>query len=83
MKQSKLDSALEAITNILIGAGIALSAQLFWFPILGKDFSIEENLLTTAFFTVVSFIRAYGIRRLFNGKPIFKTLFSDNSEEVR
>lgn len=75
MKQSKIDSALEAITNILIGAGIALLAQLVWFPVIGKDFSISENLMTTAFFTAVSFVRSYAVRRAFNGKPVFKTLF--------
>lgn len=66
MNQSKLDSAIEAITNILIGAMVALIAQLVWFPIIGKEFTMGENLLTTAFFTVVSFVRSYSLRRLFN-----------------
>lgn len=79
MKQSKIDSALETITNILIGAGIALLAQLAWFPLIGKDFSMSENLMTTAFFTVVSFVRSYVIRRAFNGRPIFKTLFGEKA----
>ena len=76
MKQSKLDSALEALTNILIGAGIALIAQMIWFPIIGKDFTLNENLATTAFFTLVSFIRSYGVRRLFNGRSIYQSLKS-------
>ena len=76
MKQSKLDSALEALTNILIGAGIALIAQMVWFPIIGKDFTLTENLATTAFFTLVSFIRSYGVRRLFNGRSIYQSLKS-------
>ena len=74
MKQTKIDSILEALTNILIGAGIALSAQLIWFPIIGKEFTLGENLLTTAFFTLVSFIRSYGIRRLFNGKSVYRSI---------
>lgn len=80
MMQSKLDSALEAFTNILIGAGIALIAQIIWFPIIGKDFTLAENLATTAFFTLVSFIRSYGIRRLFNGRSIYQTLKSITSK---
>ena len=76
MKQSKLDSALEVSTNILIGAGIALMAQMIWFPIIGKDFTLTENLATTAFFTLVSFIRSYGIRRLFNGRSVYQSLRS-------
>lgn len=69
--QSKIDSALEALTNIAIGAGVALTAQLVWFPIIGKSFTITENLMTTAFFTLVSFVRSYVIRRLFNGKSVY------------
>ena len=72
--QSKIDSALEAITNILIGAGIALMAQIIWFPVLGKSFTLTENLLTTAFFTMVSFIRSYGLRRLFNGRSVYQSI---------
>lgn len=74
MEQLRIDSVLEAFTNILIGAGIALGAQLIWFPLIGKDFTIGENLATTAFFTVVSFLRSYGIRRLFNGKSVYRSI---------
>jgi len=74
MKQSKIDSALEALTNIFIGAGAALVAQLIWFPIIGKDFTFFENVITTVFFTLVSFVRSYGIRRLFNGRSVYLTI---------
>lgn len=59
---------LEAGTNIFIGAVIALLAQLIWFPFIGKDFTMVENLWTTAFFTLVSFTRSYVVRRWFNKK---------------
>lgn len=72
--QTKIDSVLEAITNILIGAGIALMAQLVWFPIMGKSFTLAENLMTTAFFTIISFLRNYGVRRLFNGRSVYSWL---------
>lgn len=75
MDQSKIDSFLEVTTNILIGAGIALLAQIIWFPIIGKDFTLTDNLTTMAFFTFVSFIRSYSIRRLFNGKSVYVFLF--------
>ena len=74
MKQSKTDSILEALTNIAIGAGIALLAQTIWFPLIGKTFTFEENLATTAFFTVVSFVRSYGVRRLFNGRSVYHSI---------
>jgi len=73
-KQTKIDSVIEALFNILIGAGIALVAQFIWFPILEKSFTLGENLATTAFFTLVSFIRSYGIRRAFNGRSIYQLL---------
>lgn len=74
MKQSKIDSALEALVNILIGAGVAFTAQLIWFPIIGKDFTLGENLATTVFFTLVSFARSYGVRRLFNGHSVYLSI---------
>lgn len=71
--QSKIDSALEALTNIFIGAFIALIAQLIWFPMIGKQFTVTENLLTTLFFTVVSFLRSYWLRRWFNGRSVYQS----------
>ena len=72
--QTKSDSVIEAVANIAIGAGVALLAQLVWFPIIGKDFSLMENLATTGFFTVVSFVRSYSIRRIFNGRSVYQTI---------
>lgn len=74
MKQSKIDSILEALTNIAIGAIVALAAQLVWFPLIGKSFTMGENLITTAFFTAVSFARSYFVRRMFNGRTVYQTL---------
>ena len=74
MNQSKIDSILEASTNILIGAGIALLSQIVWFPLIGKEFTLPDNLMTTAFFTLISFVRSYSIRRIFNGKSVYRWL---------
>lgn len=74
MSQSKTDSIIEAVTNILIGAGVALCAQLVWFPLMGKEFTMSENLWTTAFFTLVSFWRSYLLRRLFNGRSVWAVI---------
>ena len=74
MKQSRIDSVLEALTNIAIGAVVALMAQLIWFPIIDKQFTFAENLLTTAFFTLVSFARSYFVRRSFNGNSVYQSI---------
>ena len=75
-KQSITDSILEALTNIAIGALVALVAQLWWFPVLGKQFTLIENLYTTAFFTLVSFVRSFCLRRLFNGRSVYQSIKS-------
>lgn len=49
MRQCKIDSMLEALTNVLIGASVAFLSQLLWFPLLDKEFTLTENLITTIF----------------------------------
>lgn len=74
MNQSKIDSVLEALTNISIGCGVALATQVVWFGVLDKQFSWYEHLGTTAVFTIISFVRSYCIRRLFNGKSVYSSI---------
>ena len=66
--QTKKGSAVEAMQNIAIGMMVAFAAQLIWFPAIGKEFTLFENILTTIFFTVVSFVRQYALRRYHNAK---------------
>lgn len=68
MTQTRLQSAVESLTNIAVGMLVALAAQLIWFPAIGKDFTLVENIATTVFFTAVSFVRSYAIRRWYNAK---------------
>lgn len=64
--QTKRDSLLEAALNIMIGYGIAILAQWAIFPLFGMHPSLRENLQIGALFTVVSLVRSYCLRRLFN-----------------
>lgn len=57
---------LEALVNVLIGYGIALAAQLVIFPLFGIHVSPQDNILIGLLFTVVSIVRSYALRRLFN-----------------
>lgn len=66
--QSRKDSAIEAFANIAFGMLVAFLAQLIWFPMIGKEFTITDNVLTTCVFTAVSFARTYALRRWFNGR---------------
>lgn len=76
MIQSKKDSILEVTTNLSIGMCIAFLSQIIWFPMIGKDFTIMDNILTTVFFSAVSVLRGYWIRRLFNGRSVYLTIKS-------
>ena len=66
--QSKLDSLTEAIINTFIGFVIAFISQLVFFPIVGIDVTLGQNLILTVLFTLVSIVRTYIIRRYFNKK---------------
>ncbi|MDQ5907179.1 MAG: hypothetical protein QG660_215 [Pseudomonadota bacterium] len=52
--------------NVAIGYGVALASQILIFPFFGIHISLSDNLLIGAFFTVISIIRGYLVRRLFN-----------------
>ena len=65
MAQSKKASVAEAIINIAIGMGIALGSQYVIFPIVGIHVTHSVHIQITIFFTVISFIRSYLVRRWF------------------
>lgn len=64
--QSRLGSLIEALTNVAIGYGIALLAQLVIFPWYGIHISLQTNASIGAWFTAVSIVRSYVLRRFFN-----------------
>jgi hypothetical protein len=59
-------SLLEAVTNIVVGYGLAVLTQIIVFPFFGLHASLGENLALGGIFTVLSLIRGYALRRLFN-----------------
>lgn len=71
--QSKLNSFIESLTNILIGYIVALMSQLAIFPLFDINIPLSDNLLIGLYFTLISLIRSYVIRRYFNKKGSFKT----------
>lgn len=64
--QSKLSSLIESIMNILIGYGVAIVSQLAIFPMFDIYISISANLWIGAWFTAISLVRSYVVRRWFN-----------------
>lgn len=67
MKQTKLESLLEANVNVAIGFVISL---LFWtyvvVPVWHLPVTMHQNLAITGLFTALSVARSYVMRRFFN-----------------
>ena len=68
MNQTRLESLVESIVNILIGYGVALLSQIIIFPLFGIYVPLSTNLWIGAWFTVISLARSYIIRRFFNAQ---------------
>lgn len=65
MKQSRLMSLVEAIANVVVGYGVAVLTQLVVFPWFGLPARIDDALALGMVFTLVSLIRGYALRRIF------------------
>lgn len=68
MKQSKLESFVEAKVNMLVGMLVSYILGLIVYPIFGFNVTHTQNLTITVIFTLASLIRTYAIRRIFNGR---------------
>ncbi len=64
--QSRLGSATESVINVLVGFGLALAAQMVLFPLAGITVPVSTHLGLSAVFTVLSLVRSYVLRRVFN-----------------
>jgi len=58
-------SGIEAVANVLVGYGVAVLTQLAVFPLFGLNASLGDNLGIGGVFTVVSIVRSFTLRRLF------------------
>ena len=69
MTQSRIESLIESVMNILIGFAVALASQIIVFPLVGiHGVSLGTNLEIGAWFTAISLVRSYVIRRWFNAR---------------
>ena len=66
--QTKYQSLIESLINILIGYLTALLSQLLIFPLFDIYVTFQDNLLIGLYFTIISLIRSYLVRRYFNSK---------------
>jgi hypothetical protein len=64
--QSRRTSLLETCLSTAIGYVVAVSTQMLVFPLVGIHVNPETNIKLGIVFTVVSVIRGFFVRRLFN-----------------
>ena len=57
---------VETITNVAIGLIVSFLSQVVIFKLYEIHISLAQNLELTLYFTVVSILRSYALRRFFN-----------------
>jgi hypothetical protein len=62
--QSKIFSLIESCTNVIVGFLVALLSQILIFPLFGIEVSLNTNIKIGLWFTVISIIRSYILRRV-------------------
>lgn len=65
-KQSRAMSAVEAVTNVIVGYLIATAATCVILPLHGYEVTTTKALSISLAFTAISLARSYILRRLFN-----------------
>jgi len=57
---------IEVATNIVIGLVVSFISQIAIFKLYDIHISVTQNIEITIWFTVISIIRSYLVRRWFN-----------------
>lgn len=65
MKQSRLMSLVEALTNILVGFWLAVGVQFLIFPWFDLVPTFSSSIGIGIIFTLISLARSYALRRVF------------------
>lgn len=64
--QRKSHSFIEALFNTILGFGISMAANMIVLPWFGFKVSLSSAFGIGVIFTLISIIRSYLLRRLFN-----------------
>lgn len=65
-KQTKRKSLFESIVQTLIGLLTSILIQFIIYPLMDIPVTIFQNIIITLVFFIVSIIRGYLVRRLFD-----------------
>lgn len=66
MSQSRMESMIETAASTAIGFVVAWVSTMLILPLFGLPVTPSKGLGITTFFTIVSLVRGYFVRRLFN-----------------
>jgi len=66
--QTKRQSMTEVCVNIVIGFVVAVLSQLLIFPMFDIHIKIYDNIQIALYFTAISLVRSYYVRRYYNWK---------------
>lgn len=72
MMQTKKHSFIESITNVVAGFGVAVLSQIIIFPFFDIYIPLGDNLMIGLWFTVISIVRSYALRRFFTNRTSVK-----------
>ena len=64
--QTRTQSLIESTANILVGYFVAVGSQILVFPFFGIHIPLSTNIYIGLWFTLISLIRSYTLRRFFN-----------------
>lgn len=70
MRQSRRHSFTESVVNVAVGFGVSLASQVIIFPLFGVHLRFSDNLLIGFYFTVISIVRSYALRRWFTKRSV-------------
>ncbi|MFM9859067.1 hypothetical protein RUR49_11330 [Pseudoxanthobacter sp. M-2] len=73
MMQSRVMSFVEAIANVVVGYGVAVTTQVVVFPWFGLHASLGDAFILGLIFTAISIARSYCLRRLFERIRVRRT----------
>lgn len=74
MTQHRMDSFMESVTNTAIGFCVSLVTWIVIAWAYGIQMTWSTNIQITLWFTVVSVIRQYVLRRMFNGRTVWAAI---------
>lgn len=74
MSQTRKHSLIESLANVAIGYGVAVISQVLIFPWFGVFLPLTDNMAIAGWFTVISIVRSYCLRRWFNRKVMNRTI---------